>query len=84
MSRREKLRGRFKSMPKDFSWEELEVLLDGFGYVQEKGGKTGGSRVRFAHDDLPPIILHKPHPSTILKGYQMKQILEFLNEEGLL
>lgn len=84
MGTREKLRNRFKSKPKDFSWIELASLLKGFGYFPAKGGKTGGSRMRFMHDSLPPVILHKPHPSPVLKRYQIGQIYEFLIEEGLL
>tara|TARA_R110000868_G_scaffold329001_1_gene589808 strand:+ start:1644 stop:1784 length:141 start_codon:yes stop_codon:yes gene_type:complete len=43
-----------------------------------KKGKTSGSRVKFENKEGIPIILHKPHPSGIMKKYQMKQILEML------
>lgn len=29
-------------------------------------------------------MLHKPHPGNIIKEYVMKQVLEYLREEGLL
>lgn len=84
MSRKEKLRLRFKSKPSDFTWDELKSLLAGLGYQKSSGGKTGGSRVRFFHQEHPPISMHKPHPTKLLKRYQVEQILEFLVREGLL
>jgi hypothetical protein len=84
MSKREKLIQRFSSKPVDFSWGELKSLLEGFGYSLGDGGKTGGSRVKFLHPNYPPVILHKPHPTPILKRYQVEQIAEFLKKEGLL
>lgn len=84
MSKREKLLQRFKTKPKDFSWGELKSLLSVFGYELSDGGRTGGSRVRFIHPDSPPIVLHKPHPTPLLKRYQVEQILEFLKKEGLI
>lgn len=84
MSKREKLIQRFLSKPTDFSWGELKSLLEGFGYSLESGGKTGGSRVKFLHEQHPPVILHKPHPTPVLKRYQVEQITEFLKKEGLL
>lgn len=84
MSKKDKLVKRFLSRPKDFIWQELIVMLAGFGYAQQTAGKTSGSRVRFSHKSLPPIILHKPHPAKILKRYQIDQIIELLKNEGLL
>jgi hypothetical protein len=78
MSKREKLMQRF------LSWGELKGLLEGFGYSLGSGGRTGGSRVKFMHPKHPPVILHKPHPTPVLKRYQVEQIAEFLKKEGLL
>jgi hypothetical protein len=58
--------------------------LNGFGYTLAKPGKTGRSRVQFIHETLPPIILHKPHPTPVLKKYQLEQIEETLRKEGLI
>lgn len=84
MSRREKLVRRFLTKPTDFTWSELVSLLEGFGYSLAPGGTTGGSRVRFLHPERPPVILHKPHPTPILKRYQVEQMVEFLKKEGLI
>lgn len=84
LSRRKKIIDRFLSRPSDFTWQELVNLLNGFGYNLAKAGKTGGSRVKFMHEALPPIILHKPHPTPVLKKYQLEQIEETLRAEGLI
>jgi len=84
LSRRKKIIDRFLSRPSDFTWQELVNLLTGFGYKLAKAGKTGGSRVKFMHEILPPVILHKPHPTPVLKKYQLEQIEETLRAEGLI
>ena len=32
---------------------------------------------------FPPILLHKPHPQKELKPYQVRQLLEMLEQEGV-
>lgn len=84
METKEKLIERFKRQPKDFTFDELSKLLEIFGYSKDNKGKTSGSRVIFKKEGKQPIMLHKPHPGNIVKGYVMKQVLEYLNESGLL
>ena len=78
MSTIEKLIARFKTKPRDFSWDELTRLLNYFGYEEITGS---GSRRKFIQDDRQPIILHEPHPKRILKMYQIKLVYETLKEE---
>lgn len=79
MSRHEKLLKRFLSKPKDFTYNELKALLNGFGYTESTGGSTSGSRVAFINKITQHIIrLHKPHPRNILKRYQIELIEEEL------
>lgn len=78
MSKKEKLIARFLSLPSDFHYNELVYMLGYFGFNEVKKGKTSGSRVKFMNKDGVPIMLHKPHPTGILKLYQMKQIKEIL------
>lgn len=84
MASKEKLLARLMRRPRDFSWHELERLLDRLGYTQVKQGKAGGSRRRFVHKNHPTISLHKPHPGNILKRYQVDQIIALLVQEKLL
>jgi HicA toxin of bacterial toxin-antitoxin, len=65
-------------MPSDFHFDEMVILLGYYGFKEIKKGKTSGSRVKFLNDEKNPIIMHKPHPSGILKHYQLKQIKEVL------
>ena len=79
MSKHEKLLKRFLSNPKDFTYNELKALLNGFGYSECTGGSTSGSRVAFINNKTQHIIrLHKPHPRNILKRYQIELIEEEL------
>jgi hypothetical protein len=78
MSRREKLIARFLTMPSDFHYDEMVKLLGYFDFHIVKKGKTSGSRIKFMNPEGVPIMLHKPHPTGILKHYQMKQIKEVL------
>ena len=84
MGQHEKLLERLLRKPKDFTWSELQRLLAGLGYEEVSGGKTGGSRRRFVHQERGPIILHKPHPGNELKSYQVAQIITHFKDEGLL
>jgi hypothetical protein len=79
MSKREKLIRRFLSMPSDFHYDEMVKFLGYYGFNEVPKGKTSGSRVKFVDSEGTPIILHKPHPSGIMKKYQMKQIKEVLD-----
>ena len=83
MARRDKLLERFRQHPADFTWDELVRLLRSFDYKIEAKGRTSGSRVRIVRRGYPPINLHRPHPSTIVRRYQLRQIHAFLIVEGL-
>lgn len=38
----------------------------------------------FISAEHPPILLHKPHPRKELLDYQVRKLLETLEQEGLL
>jgi len=79
MSKIEKLVDKFKTIPKDLTWEELLKLLKYFGFDElNTKGKTAGSRVKFVNKEKRIINLHKPHPRNIVKQYVIKQIIEKL------
>ena len=78
MSKQEKLIARFLSRPSDFHYDEMVRLLSYFGFEEVKKGKTSGSRVKFENGEGVPIMLHKPHPSGMMKKYQMQQVKEIL------
>ena len=79
MNKKEKLIKRFRALPRDFTFEEVESLFQGFGFVLVNKGSTSGSRIKFFNKvDQNAYIMHKPHPSNIIKGYIMRDILHFL------
>lgn len=84
MGKKEKLIERLKSVPKDFTYNEAVTLLNYLDFKRSDKGKTSGSRVMFISDTHGSILLHKPHPQKELKSYQVKQLLAFLEQEGLL
>ena len=84
MGRKEKLIRKLKSVPRDMTFDEAETLLRYLTYLRSNKGKTSGSRVMFTSDSHPPILLHKPHPRKELLEYQVKQLIEILEQEGLI
>ncbi len=84
MGQKEKLIQRLKTKPKDFSFNDAEALLGYLDYSLVNKGKTSGSRVMFVSETHGSILLHRPHPQKELKTYQIKQLKEFLEQEGLI
>ena len=62
----------------------MERLLSIFGYEKSNKGKTSGSRAIYRNENKRPIMLHKPHPGNIIKGYAIRQVLDELKEAGFL
>ena len=84
MGQKEKLIRKLKSRPADFTFEEAESLLKYFNYSRSNKGHTSGSRVMFVSKQYAPILLHKPHPRKELLMYQVKQLVDILEQEGLI
>jgi hypothetical protein len=62
----------------------MQRLLIFLGYTPGNKGKTSGSRVIFKNSGKRPIMLHKPHPGKIIKEYALKQVYEYLKNDGLI
>ena len=84
MGQKEKLIRKLKSGPKDFTFDDALRLLGFFDYSISNKGKTSGSRVMFTSAIHPPILLHKPHLRKELPEYQVRQLIEILEQEGLI
>jgi predicted RNA binding protein YcfA (HicA-like mRNA interferase family) len=82
LSKRDKLLKRLFGRPSDFTWNELNSLLTGFGFQEVQGS---GSRVKFINRDMADaiIIVHRPHPGNEIKGYVVDQIVSKLKELGI-
>lgn len=83
MSKIEKLKEKLTKSSNGFTFDEMVTLLTSMGFSFHNRGKTSGSRVCFTNQKVT-IILHKPHPGNELKRYQIKQIQDVLQKEGLL
>ena len=85
MGQKEKLIARLKSNPRDFTFSDAETLLECLDYHRNNKGRTSGSRVMFTSEShRAKILLHKPHPRKELLEYQIKQLVDILEQEGLL
>lgn len=84
MGQKDKLIQRLKSKPKDFTFDDAETLLGYLDFSRSNKGRTSGSRVMFTSEEHGSILLHKPHPQKELKSYQIKQLIEVLEQEGLI
>ncbi|MFQ6803571.1 MAG: type II toxin-antitoxin system HicA family toxin [Lachnospiraceae bacterium] len=84
MGQKEKLIKRLKSRPKDFTFDEAETLLKCLNYIRSNRGRTSGSRIMFISEKHEALLLYKPHPQKELKAYQVKQLIEVLEQEGLI
>lgn len=83
MSKKEKLIDRLIKKPKDFTFDEMVLLLSYFGYELKQGGT--GSGVKFIKEGSNEVInFHKPHPNGVLKKYVLDQVVEKLRKDGQL
>ena len=71
MSKKEKLIDRLMKKPKDFTFDEMVLLLSYFGYEFKEGSNE-------------VINFHKPHPNGVLKKYVLDQVTEKLRKDGQL
>lgn len=85
MSKRDKILERLLARPTNFSFDEARTLLGGLNYKEDNRGRTSGSRVAFINMETKHIIrLHKPHPSNTLKKYQIDELIETLESQGVI
>ncbi len=84
MSKKDKLIKKLRSNS-SFTFDEMELLLSYFDYYINNKGRTSGSRVSFINEETNNRInFHKPHPGNEIRKYQRKQLLEFMEKEGLI
>lgn len=80
MSRKVKSLARLLEAPKDFTWDELKMVMAAFGFDLKT---TGGSGRKFIHSETGvTLFMHEPHPSRVLKAYQVRETIDLLKREG--
>lgn len=83
MTKKDKLLERLKSLPKDFTVDELTVLLCRMGFSVSQKGSTSGSRMAYINSENGDIIrILMPHLGKIIGPITLKDILAFLNDKG--
>ena len=83
MSTKDKLIDRFKSIPRDFTFDELQSLFNQLGYSMDNKGSTSGSRVSFTKAD-DKFLIHRPHPDNLVKVYYIKRLLKEFKQRKLI
>ena len=79
MSKLKKSIERILGKPTDFTWSELTQLMTALGFELKT---TGGSGRKFIDPSTGAVMfLHEPHPSRILKAYQVRAAVQFLRQE---
>ena len=63
----------------DYTWDELLSLMIALGYEVRTSGGSG--RKFFDSATKALFFLHEPHPSKILKAYQVRAVIQFLRKE---
>ena len=87
MSKKQKLIDKLLGKPRDLTFDEARNIMESYGYKLVKGGKVGGSRVRFVlekENEKKAFTMHKPHPQNELLPYQVNKIIEELKKEGFI
>lgn len=79
MTKTEKAIERLLARPRDFRWSELKSVMETFGYKLKTSGSSGR---KFIHPDTKAtLFMHEPHPSKVLKDYQVRAAIHFLRQE---
>jgi hypothetical protein len=82
MAKIEKILKRLGTKPADFEWNELKAIMLHFGFELKT---SGGSGRKFIHPETRAAhFIHEPHPSKVLKAYQVRDAVAFLTKEGYL
>ena len=64
---------------------QLKIVAETMAVCYTPKGKTSGSRVVFVSDEYGiKILMHKPHPRKELLEYQVRQLIEQLEQEGFI
>ena len=79
MSKLQKAQARLLQKPTDFTWGELVSVMIALGYELRSSGGSG--RKFFDPITKALFFLHEPHPTKILKAYQVRAVIEFLRKE---
>ena len=75
MSKWEKLIKRISSLPKDVRFDELQKILESYGYEMRGAGK-GSSHFTFRKKGYPPITIPKDEPIKRAYVEKVREVIE--------
>jgi hypothetical protein len=79
LSKLQKSIDRLLAQPTDYAWTELRRVMSAFGYELRT---SGGSGRKFIDPATRAVLFpREPHPSKILKAYQVRAVIHFLRQE---
>jgi predicted RNA binding protein YcfA (HicA-like mRNA interferase family) len=81
MGKQDKLLDKLRQCGNTFEWSDTVTLLVRLGYTQTE---MAGSRVRFTHETLRMILIHKPHPQNYIKDGALKAVKTSLIKDEIL
>ena len=79
MSKLQEAVARLVTKPADCNGDELLSLMIALGYELRTAG--GSSRKFFDSATNASFFMHEPHPSKVLKAYQVRGVVRFLRKE---
>lgn len=84
MTKSETRLARLKSRPADLQWDELVAVMGDFDFkwIQNPGGSSHGHF--YNSETKRKFGITKPHSPTIVKRYQIKDVLKMLEDDGFI
>jgi hypothetical protein len=79
VSKLQKSVARLLAKPADYTWDELLSLMTALGYEVKTSGGSG--RKFYDPSTKALFFMHEPHPSKVLKAYQVPAVVQFLRNE---
>lgn len=79
MGRKEKLKAKLDTLPKNFTWDELVSLMNQYEFVLLKA-KRGSGRKFYNKNKDRLVMFHEPHPENTMKRYVLVEVKQLLDE----
>lgn len=81
MSQSDKLEQKLRALPKpvSFPWDDLVTLMKHYDFSLLKR-QAKGSHFTFVHKNGLKVKLSRSHPDDVLKGYQIKHVIDAIDQ----
>lgn len=82
MGRIDKLYAKLSGSNSNVRFDDLVALVEGVGFEERR--KSGGSHITYRHPEHRNLFVNLQEVDGKAKPYQVSQVLEYINEYGLL